>query len=184
MLSHISEILPELNLPGVRDLRQAVTNRIWRKLPRRTSLRADAIAGLNAAINNVPDGMADSILIGVNPLYGLYANLIGPLLGGAFSSTQIMMITTTTAASLTAGQALASVPVGARTSTLALLVILAGALQVFAGWLGLGRLTRFVSYSVTTGLLAGISILLILSQIPTMAGYAASGSNRVMQAID
>jgi sulfate permease, SulP family len=95
MLSHISEILPELNLPGVRELRQAVTNRIWRKLPRRTSLRADAIAGLNAAINNVPDGMADSILIGVNPLYGLYANLIGPLLGGAFSSTQIMMITTT-----------------------------------------------------------------------------------------
>src|SRR6185312_1018120 len=179
MLSHISEIFPELNLPGVRELRQAVINRIWRKLPRRTSLRADAIAGLNAAINNVPDGMADSILIGVNPLYGLYANLIGPLLGGAFSSTQIMMITTTAAASLTAGQTLASVPVAARTSTLALLVILAGALQVIFGWLGLGRLTRFVSYSVTSGLLAGISVLLILSQLPNMTGYTVTGTNRI-----
>jgi sulfate permease, SulP family len=183
MLSHISEIFPELNLPGVRELRQAVINRIWRKLPRRTSLRADAIAGLNAAINNVPDGMADSILIGVNPLYGLYANLIGPLLGGAFSSTQIMMITTTAAASLTAGQTLASVPVAARTSTLALLVILAGALQVIFGWLGLGRLTRFVSYSVTSGLLAGISVLLILSQLPNMTGYTVTGTNRIAQTV-
>jgi sulfate permease, SulP family len=113
----------------------------------------------------------------------LYANLIGPLLGGAFSSTQIMMITTTAAASLTAGQALASVPVGARTSTLALLVILAGLLQVSFGWLGLGRLTRFVSYSVTTGLLAGISVLLILSQLPNMTGYAVTGTNRIAQTV-
>ncbi|HEX3104576.1 MAG TPA: SulP family inorganic anion transporter [Terriglobales bacterium] len=183
MLPQISEILPELNLPGVHDLRQAVTNRIWQKLPRRASLRADAIAGLNGAINNVPDGMANSILTGVNPFYGLYANLMGPLLGGTFSSAQMMMITTTAAASLTAGQALASVPAGARASALTLMVILVGAMQVLFGWFGLGRLTRFVSYSVTTGLLAGISVLLILSQLPNMTGYAVTGANRIAQTV-
>src|SRR6185312_9097830 len=92
-------------------------------------------------------------------------------------------ITTTAAASLTAGQTLASVPVAARTSALALMVILAGALQVLFGWAGFGRLTRFVSYSVTTGLLAGISVLLILSQLPNMTGYAVTGTNRISQTI-
>src|SRR6185503_5884127 len=98
MRPQISEIAPEVNHPGVSNLRRAVNNRVWRKLPRRASFRRDVIAGLNSAINNVPDGMADSILIGVNPLYGLYANLMGPLLGGIFASTQMMMITTTAAA--------------------------------------------------------------------------------------
>jgi SulP family sulfate permease len=184
MLPDISEIVPEVNHPGVSNLRWAVNNRIWRKLPRGASFRKDVIAGLNGAFNNVPDGMADSILIGVNPLYGLYANLMGPLLGGTFSSTQMMMITTTAAASLTAGQALASVSAGARTSALALMVILAGALQVLFGGAGFGRLTRFVSYSVTTGLLAGISVLLILSQLPNMTGYAVTGTNRIAQTVE
>lgn len=181
--ARLSEIAAELDLPGARELREAVANRIWHQLPRWASLRQDAIAGLNGAINNVPDGMANGVLAGVSPLHGLYANMMGPLLGGIFSSTQIMMITTTAAASLTAGQALVSVPGEARVSTLTAMVVLAGALQVLFGWLRLGQLTRFVSYSVTTGLLAGISVLLILSQLPNMTGYAVAGNNRIAQTL-
>ncbi|HKS72445.1 MAG TPA: SulP family inorganic anion transporter [Terriglobales bacterium] len=181
--SRISEIAPEVNFAGVRELREAVANRIWRKLPGRSSFRQDAISGLNGAINNVPDGMANAILVGVNPLFGLYANLIGPFLGGIFSSTQLMMITTTAAASLTAGQALASASGETRVAALAALVVLVGALQVLFGWLRLGQLTRFVSYSVTTGLLAGISVLLIFSQLPNVTGYAVSGTNRISQTL-
>lgn len=174
---------PELNQPGLRQLRAAV--RIARRrLPHGASLRRDGIAGLSLAVANVPDGMANAVLVGVNPMYGLHATMMGPIAGGIVSSTQLMVVTTTAAASLTTAQALGAVPQAAYTSTLFLLVLLVGGFQILFGALHLGRLMRFVSYSVTTGFLAGISVLLIVSQVPAIAGYAASGSTKIGQAID
>ncbi|MGB9346808.1 MAG: SulP family inorganic anion transporter, partial [Ilumatobacteraceae bacterium] len=45
-------------------------------------LRSEAVAGSSVAIGSVPDGMAASVLAGVNPVYGLYASFAGPLVGG------------------------------------------------------------------------------------------------------
>jgi SulP family sulfate permease len=168
--------------PGLWELRHAV--RLARHRLQPDSPRRDAIAGLGLAMANVPDGMANGVLVGVNPLYGLHAAMVGPLVGGIVSSTRLMVITTTAAASLTAGQSLVGVPEDRRANALFLLAILAGAFQILFGVLGLARLTRFVSYSVTTGFLLGISVLLIVSQIPTIAGYAPQGSNKILQAID
>jgi len=53
------------------------------KLP---GLGHDGLAGLSSAISNVPDGMANSVLVGVNPVYGLYATMMGRAVGGLFSS--------------------------------------------------------------------------------------------------
>jgi SulP family sulfate permease len=175
---------PDINLPRLSELRDVVANFLPWRLPRKASLRHDAIAGLSIAVANVPDGMANGLLVGVNPIHGLYATMVGPLVGGLGSSSQLMVITTTAAASLTASQSLAGISGEARTGALFVLVVLAGAFQIIFGLLGGGRLTRFVSYSVLTGFLAGVSILLILSQIPTVTGYAAEGSNRVSQTID
>ena len=174
----------EVNQPGLRELREAVANHLRSHLPGRRSLRQDAVAGLNGAINNVPDGMANAVLVGVNPMHGLYATILGPFVGGMLSSTQLMVITTTAAGSLTASQALAGVSAEARMNALFVLIVLTGAFQIVAGLLRLGRLTRFVSYSVTTGLLAGISVLLIMSQFPTITGYQPRSRSKVAQAVE
>ena len=47
--------------------------------PERKYLGKDALAGLPGAISSVPDGMASAVLVGVNPVYGLYASFAGPL---------------------------------------------------------------------------------------------------------
>ena len=78
--------------------------------PERATFRSDVVAGLPCAISSVPDGMATSVLIGVNPVHGLYACLFGPVGGGLTSSTRLMVITTTNAAALAAGSALSSAP--------------------------------------------------------------------------
>ncbi|HEX7175675.1 MAG TPA: SulP family inorganic anion transporter [Pyrinomonadaceae bacterium] len=177
-----SDIEPEVNQPGLRDLREAVANHLRRRLPGRASLRDDGIAGLNSAVSSVPDGMASGILVGVNPIYGLYACMVGPIAGGLFSSTRLMIIATTSAASLSAGQALGGLQGEARDSALFLMVVLIGALQVLFGLSRTGQLTRFVSYSVMTGFIIGIAVLTILSQLPTVAGYEpTAGNNKVTQ---
>lgn len=176
------DVEPEVNQPGLRELREAVANHLRRRLPGRASLRDDGIAGLNGAVSSVPDGMASGILVGVNPIYGLYACMVGPIAGGIFSSTRLMIIATTSAASLSAGQALGSLQGEARDTALFLMVVLIGALQVVFGLVRTGQLTRFVSYSVMTGFIIGIAVLTILSQLPTVAGYVpTAGNNKVTQ---
>ena len=80
------------------------------RAPERGSAKADAIAGIPGAIGSVPDGMAASVLAGVNPIHGLYASLVGPIAGGLSASTRLMVITTTSAAALAAGSALGARP--------------------------------------------------------------------------
>ena len=174
----------EVNQPGLSPLREAVQNHLKRGLPGRRTIRRDGIAGLNSAVSSVPDGMASGILVGVNPIYGLYACMVAPIAGGLFSSTQLMIVATTSAASLSAGQALGALSGQSRDNALFLMVVLIGTMQVLFGILRLGRLTRFVSYSVMTGFIIGIAVLTILSQLPTVMGYEPlNGSNKVTQTI-
>jgi SulP family sulfate permease len=140
---------------------------------------------LNSALSSVPDGMASGLLAGVNPIYGLYACMVGPIAGGIFSSTHLMVVATTSASALAAGQTLSVLPPGpARDSALFVMVVLIGAFQVLFGVLRLGRFVRFVSFSVMTGFIIGIAVLTILSQLPTITGYEAQGSNKVTQTLD
>ena len=180
-----AETEAEVDQPGLRELREAVANRISDRLPSGSSLKDDGLAGLNSAVSSVPDGMASGILVGVNPIYGLYACMVGPIAGGIFSSTRLMIVATTSAASLSAGQALGGLQGERRDSALFLMVVMIGAFQILLGVLGAGRLTRFVSYSVMTGFIIGIALLTILSQFPTISGFEPTeGGGKVTQAVE
>ena len=61
---------PEIEQPGLSRLREAVANTLEPRLPHPGKLRQDVVAGLTSAVGNVPEGMADSLLVGVNPIYG------------------------------------------------------------------------------------------------------------------
>lgn len=158
----------EVELPGLEVLRAAVANRL-RRLPRPGRLRQDGIAGLTVAISSVPDGMASGLLAGVNPIYGLYASMIGPLVGGLLASTVLMVISNTSATALVAGQALVGVSGENRDRALFLLVILSGAIQILFGLLRFGRLTRFVSFSVMTRTPIRAFASLVAIAVPTLA---------------
>ena len=144
----------------------------------------EALAGLPGAIGSVPDGMAAAVLAGVNPVYGLYASFAGPIAGGLTASTRLMVITTTSAAALAAGSAIAGVPAEDRPAALFLLTLIAGLLMIGAGLLHLGRYTRFVSHSVMIGFLTGVAVNIIAGQIPDLTGAEAEGNFAIAKAVD
>ncbi len=153
--------------------------------PERRYLRADLTAGLPSAISSVPDGMAAAVLVGVNPVQGLYAAFAGPIAGGLSSSTRRMVITTTSAAALAAGSALQRrCPPIQRSTALLLLALMVGVVLVAAGLVGVGRYTRFVSHSVMIGFLTGISVNIVCNQIANLTGTKASGAFPLAKAID
>ena len=154
------------------------------RLPNRGTLGRDAIAGVPGAIGSVPDGMASAVLVGVNPVYGLYASIAGPISGGLASSTQLMLITSTTAAALAAGSTLGPLTGAARSNALFLLTLLAGAFMIVAGILRFGRFTRFVSVSVMTGFLSGVATNIVCGQLGDLLGVKATGSFALAKAWD
>jgi sulfate permease, SulP family len=165
-----------------------IAGRAWRWLrrvaPRRGTVRADLVAGLPGAVSGIPDGMAASVLAGVNPVYGLYAGIFGPVGGGLVSSSRLMVITTTSAAAIAAGSAVAGLPEAQRPRSLFLLTLMAGALMVVAALAKLGRYTRFVPHSVMIGFLTGVAANIVLSQLPELAGATASGPFALAKAWD
>jgi sulfate permease, SulP family len=152
--------------------------------PARPNTVRETLAGLAGAIGSVPDGMATAVLAGANPVTGLYASFAGPLFGGAVTSTAIMVIATTSASALGTAEALGASSSADPEAVLGTLVFLIGVFALIAGLLQLGRYTRFVSHSVMTGFLTGVSLILILSQLGDLVGFSATGTNSVAKAWD
>ena len=147
-------------------------------------LRSEAVAGSSVAIGSVPDGMAASVLAGVNPVYGLYASFAGPLVGGLSSSTQRMVVTTTGAAALAAGSVLSGVSPADRPGALFLLTVVAGVAMLLAGVFKLGRYTRFVSQSVMTGFLTGVAVNIVFGQLDDLTGAPSEGGTAIERAFN
>ena len=152
--------------------------------PDRQDFGKDLVASIPRAIGSVPDGMAMAVLVGVNPVHGLYASFAGPIAGGLTSSTQLMVITPTTAAALAAGSAVVGFDADQRPAALFLLTVLAGIAMIAAGLLRLGRYTRFVSHAVMTGFLTGVAVNIICGQLGDLTGIAAEGANAIAKSFD
>jgi sulfate permease, SulP family len=149
-----------------------------------SAFRKDFLAGLINAVVSVPDGLASAALAGVNPVYGLYSSIAGPIGGSLVVSAQLMQISTTSASALAAGQAIAGFPSEQRDQALFLLVLLTGVFLGIFGVLRLGRLVRFVSHAVMIGFLSGVAVVLILDQLAPMLGLSPRGANEVIQFLD
>jgi SulP family sulfate permease len=154
------------------------------RLPSRGDLLHDVVAGLTVGASQVGNAMAYTMLTGVPPVHGLYAVAAGTPAGALTTGTQRMPIVPTAALCLAAGGALASLQPGERTAGLLTLAVLAGAIMLVAGLLRAGGLVRFVSNAVMVGLMAGISVMILLSQLGALTGFSSRYDDNVLKAAD
>ncbi|MCX6373852.1 MAG: SulP family inorganic anion transporter [Actinobacteria bacterium] len=150
----------------------------------RGDLLHDVVAGLTVGASQVGNAMAYTMLTGVPPVHGLYAVAAGTPAGALTTGTQRMPIVPTAALCLAAGGALASLQPGQRTAGLLTLAVLAGAIMLVAGLLRAGGLVRFVSNAVMVGLMAGISVMILLSQIGALTGFSSRYDDNVLKVAD
>lgn len=145
---------------------------------------SDISAGLTKAIDSVTGGMANAVLAGVNPMYGLYTVLAATPVGALFSSSVYMNIDSTGAIAATAGSMLLIYSAEDRPMALAILTLLVALFMLVAGLLKLGFLTRFIANAVLRGFLTGIGVNIILGQLGDFTGYYSEYSNKVVKAVD
>ena len=130
------------------------------------NIRSDVLAGLVVALALIPEAIAFSIIAGVDPKVGLYASfsiaVIVAITGGrpgmisaATAATAVLMVTLVKEHGL---------------QYLLAATVLAGLIQIVAGFMKLGYLMRFVSRSVLTGFVNALAILIFLAQLPELIG--------------
>lgn len=128
------------------------------------NIRGDILAGIVVALALIPEAIAFSIIAGVDPKVGLYASfaiaVIIAITGGrpgmisaATAATAVLMITLVKEHGL---------------EYLLAASILAGVLQIIAGYLNLHTLISFISRSVMVGFLNALAILIFMAQLPEL----------------
>ncbi len=144
---------------------------VWREGYDLTALRADAIAGLTVAIVALPLSMAIAIACGATPERGLYTAIVGGFLVAALGGSRFQI----------SGPAGAFIVLIAATIArhgidgMLLATLMAGVLQVAAGFLRLGTYIKFIPYPVTVGFTAGIAVVIFASQLKDLFGLTLAG---------
>ena len=152
--------------------------------PDKQFLSSDLMAGLTFALVNIPQAMAHALLAAVNPVFGLYTLMVATPIGALFTSAMFMNVSTTSALAVAAGDTLITYPVSARGTALVTLVILIGVFQIVLGLLRLGWVTRFIPFSVMTGFMTGVAVMVVIGQLGDFTGYYSSYSGKISQLAD
>jgi SulP family sulfate permease len=152
--------------------------------PKNKHLTADLMAGLTFALVNIPQSLAHAVLAAVNPVFGLYTLMLATPVGALFTSSVFMNVSTTSALAVAAGDTLTTYPSSDRGTVLVTLVLLIGVFQIILGVLRLGWLTRFIPFSVMTGFMTGVAVLIIIGQLGDFTGYYSSYSGKIAQLAD
>jgi SulP family sulfate permease len=155
-----------------------------RSLFSRETIRDDAVAGLVLGVESVPDGLAGGLLAGVNPVYGLYAYMVGTFTGGLFTSSSFMAVQATGAMAIVVADVSAVHGAEDPNRILFSLSILTGIFMLVAGLFKLGSILRFVSNAVMVGFINAVGVNIILGQLDNFTGYEAEGANRVIRTFD
>ena len=144
----------------------------------------DVVAGVVLGVESVPDGLAAGLLATVNPLFGLYAYMMGTFTGAFFTSSVFMTVQATGAMALV----VASVPQVTSgpdaDQSLFMLSILTGIVMFVLGVFKLGSMVRFVPNAVMAGFINAVAINIILGQLDSFTGSAGVGANRITRTID
>ncbi len=127
----------------------------------KVNYRTEVLSGLTVALALVPEAIAFALIAGLSPLTGLYAafvmGLVTSILGGrpgmiSGATGAVAVVIVTLAQQHGVEYVFAA-------------VVLAGILQVAAGFLRLGKLMRLVPHPVIFGFVNGLAIIIFLSQL-------------------
>jgi sulfate permease, SulP family len=139
-------------------------------------LSHDLFAGLTLAAIAIPEQMATARLGGFEPQLGFFAFLAGSLAFAAFGSNRFLSCgaDSTITPIFAGGLALLAASGSPDYLTLAAaLALMVGLFLLAAGIFHLGWIADLLSIPVTTGFLAGISVHILISQLPGILGLPA-----------
>ena len=132
----------------------------------------DLRAGIALSTSYIPTAMALGYISGMGPIAGLwcgvFVGIMAALCGGTralVSGPSVPMAVVT--AALIAGNDFTF-------AELAVVIVMAGAIQIALGLVGVGRFISYIPYIVLTGFMTGVGVLLVWTQIQSLFRFGLS----------
>lgn len=151
----------------------------------RRDLLPDIIAGLTVAVVLIPQAMALALIAGLPAIYGLYAAFPGFIASFFGSSRHLSTGPVAIVSFLTLTSLVPFADPGSPEfiALAALLALLVGLIQLLMGTLRLGFVVNLIPHSAIVGFSTAAAAIIIITQIPTLFGYAITQHDLVIQTI-
>jgi len=139
------------------------------------NLRADIFGGITTAIVSLPLALAFGVASGAEngPLVGLYGAICVGFFAALFGGTPTLISEPTGPMTVVFTTILASLIASDPENGLAMaftVVMVAGLFQIFCGYFKLGKYITNMPYSVISGFMSGIGVILIILQVAPFLG--------------
>jgi len=141
------------------------------QLPPPSRLRIELLAAAAVALALIPEAISFSIIAGVDPRLGLFASFTMAVTIAIVGGRPAMISAATGAMALVVVGLVKAHGV----QYLLAATILAGAVQIVLGAIGIPKLMRFVPRSVMTGFVNALAILIFIAQVPHLTDGGAAG---------
>ena len=138
--------------------------------------RGDLFGGVTAAVIALPMALAFGVATNAGPAAGLYGAVLIGLFASLFGGTPALISEPTGPMTVVMTAAVASLTAANPENGLELAfttVMLAGILQIVFGLLRLGRYVTLMPYTVISGFMSGIGVILLILQLGPFLGQEA-----------
>ena len=139
------------------------------------NIRGDTFGGVTAAVVALPMALAFGVASGAGPEAGLYGAVLVGLFAALFGATPTLISEPTGPMTVVFTAVLASLIATNPDQGLAMaftVVILAGVFQISFGIFKIGHFVTLMPYTVVSGFMSGIGLILIILQIGPLLGSA------------
>ncbi len=127
----------------------------------KVNYKTEVLSGLTVSMALIPEAVAFALIAGLSPLTGLYAAFMMGLVTSVFGGRPGMISGATGAIAVV----IVSLAKSHGVEYIFATVILAGMIQMLAGFLKLGKLMRLVPQPVILGFVNGLAIIIFTSQL-------------------
>ena len=137
-------------------------------------LRGDVFGGVTAAVVGLPVGLAFGVASGLGAVAGIYGAIAVGFFAAVFGGTR-SQISGPTGPMAVAMAVIVTTHAGSLAEAFTV-VIMAGLIQILLGVLRIGRFVAYTPYSVISGFMSGIGVIIILLQtLPFLGSPVATG---------
>ena len=138
---------------------------------------ADMVSGLTTATIALPQNMAYALILGINPIYGIYASIFSMLTASIFNLSSYIIVGPTNMMAVALYSSLNNYQGENYLQVIFLTTFLIGLFQFLLVSFNLSELIKYVSHPVVVALSHGAAVLILFSQIENFTGVSVSGSN-------
>lgn len=142
----------------------------------------DLAAGLSLTALLVPQGMAYAELAGLPAITGLYTTVVCLVAYAVFGPSPYLMLGPDSSLGPIIAAIILPLAAGSIERAVGLagmLALMVGAVAVGAGLARLGFISDLLSQPVRLGYMAGLAVIIVVSQLPKLFGFSIEGGNSV-----